>query len=76
MATSKARPALASQAEKASKIMGAAVKFVVLRYRVHKERARNRDSIMPSRHRRADKRWARLKASPVSPSVKADTREN
>lgn len=59
VATSKARPALASQAENASKSIGEAEKFVVFSCKVHRERARNRESIMPSKQRRAERRWVR-----------------
>lgn len=59
MATSRASPALASQAEKASKIMGEAEKLVESNCNVHKERAINRESIIPSRHKRADRRCVR-----------------
>lgn len=38
----------------------------------HKERARNRESIMPSRHKRAERRWVRWNAKPVRPNIKAD----
>lgn len=50
---------LASQAEKARSNMGAAEKFVASVCRVHKERARKSDSIMPSKHSRAERRWVR-----------------
>lgn len=72
VATSKARPALASQAENAKRSMGAVEKVVVSNCRVHKASAMNRDSIMPSKHKRAESRWVRWKARPVSPSRKAD----
>lgn len=72
MATSRARPALASQAENASRSIGAAEKLVVPSCRVQRERAINKDSIIPSKHRRAESRWVRWKARPVRPSRKAD----
>lgn len=59
MATSKASPAPASQAEKANRRIGAAEEAVDSSCRVHIARAMNRDSIIPSKHSRADKRWAR-----------------
>lgn len=31
-----------------------------------------RESIMPSKHRRADKRWVRLNARPANPKRKAE----
>lgn len=36
------------------------------------DKAMNRDSIMPSRHSRAERRWVRWKARPISPRIKAD----
>ena len=36
------------------------------------ERAINRESIIPSKHSRAERRWVRWKASPISPRIKAD----
>lgn len=59
VATRRARPALASQAEKARRSMGAAEKLVDSSWRLQIERARNRESIMASRHRRAERRWVR-----------------
>lgn len=59
VATSRASPALASQAEKAKRSIGAAEKLVELNSRVHRERATNRDSIIPSKHSRAESRWVR-----------------
>lgn len=59
VATSKASPALASQAEKASKSIGEAEKAVESSCKVQIARAMKRESIMASRHRRADKRWVR-----------------
>lgn len=50
---------LASQAEKASRRTGRAEKLVEERLMDHRERAINNDSIIPSRHRRADKRCVR-----------------
>ena len=40
--------------------------------RAHKERAMNKDSIMPSRQRRAERRWVRWNAKPIKPRMKAD----
>lgn len=56
MATRRARPALASQAENARRIMGEAEKLVAPSWRVHRDRAMNRESIIPSRQSRADRR--------------------
>lgn len=71
-ATRRARPELASQAENVNRIMGASDKegeFIVMD---HMASARNRESIIPSRQRRADRRWDRLKASPVRPRMNAE----
>ena len=59
VATSKARPALASQAEKARRIIGDAEKFVESSWRVHRESAMNSESIIPSKHKRAERRCVR-----------------
>ena len=59
MATSSPRPALASQAEKAKRSIGEAEKLVADSCRVHRERAINKESIMPSRQSRAERRWVR-----------------
>ena len=32
----------------------------------------NSDSIIPSKHRRAERRWVRWNARPISPRIKAD----
>lgn len=72
VATSRARPALASQAEKASSSIGAAQRLVEFKWTVQRERAMNRESIIPSKHRRAERRWVRWNARPVRPKIKAD----
>lgn len=59
VATIRARPTPASQAENAKRSKGAAEKLVEDICRLHVESARNRASIMLSRHRRADRRWIR-----------------
>ena len=59
VATSRASPALASQAEKASSNTGDAAKFVESSCKAHKESARKRESIIPSRHNKADRKWVR-----------------
>lgn len=56
VATSRARPALASQAENARRSMGAAEKLVESSWRAQRERAMKRESIMPSKQRRAERR--------------------
>lgn len=52
--------------------MGAAEKLVESNWSVHNESAINRDSIIPSKQRRAERRCVRWKARPVSPSRKVD----
>ena len=59
IATSKAKPTLASQAENVSRSKGVAKELIELKWRVHKERPINRESIIPSRHSKADRRWVR-----------------
>lgn len=56
MATSNAKPALASQAENASRSIGAAENPVISNCRVQRASAINNDNIIPSRHSRADRR--------------------
>ena len=56
MATRRASPALASHAEKARRSMGDVEKLVESSWRVHSERAVNKESIMPSKHKRAERR--------------------
>lgn len=72
VATRSARPALASQAEKASRSIGEVEKLDESNWSVHSENAMNRESIIPSRQRRADRRWTRLKARPISPRIKVE----
>lgn len=59
MATKRASPALASQAENASRSIGAAENPVDSNCRAHKANAINNDSIIPSKHNRADNRCVR-----------------
>lgn len=72
VATRRASPALASQAENASRSRGEAEKFVEFSCSVHRDSAINRASIIPSRQSRADRRWCRWNARPVKPRIKAD----
>lgn len=75
VATRRARPVLASQAEKARRRTGRAEKLVEERLIDQRERAINSESIIPSRHKRADKRCVRWNASPDRPSTKAVEKE-
>lgn len=72
VATRSARPALASQAENASKSMGEGEKAVASSCSAHSDIAINRDSIIPSKQRSAERRWVRWKARPASPRINAD----
>ena len=56
VATKRARPAAASHAEKASRSIGAAEYSVASSWRAQTESAIKRESIIPSRHRRAESR--------------------
>lgn len=71
-ATSRASPVPASQAEKVSIRIGSRVGDDVCVWMGHMDRARYIDSIMLSRHRRAEIRWVRWKASPRPLRVKAE----
>lgn len=72
VATNKANPALASQAENVSSRIGAEEKAVISSCSIQSASAINSDSIMPSKQRRADRRWVRWKAKPIRPSVNAE----
>lgn len=76
MATSKAKPVLASHAEKARSKIGEDEKLVESRESIHKDKAINSESIIPSKHSRADKRWVRWKANPARPTIKAEEKAN
>lgn len=71
VATRRANPALASHAEKARSIMGAGVKFVAPICKDQSDKAINNDSIMPSRHKSAERRWVRWNATPERPKINA-----
>lgn len=71
-ATSIARPVPASQAEKASIKRGVREDVVIKFSTGHVERAMYRDSIMLSRHKRAEIRWVRWKANPRQLKVKVE----
>lgn len=76
VATSRARPAAASQAENANRSIGEAEKFVELNCRDHRESAMNKDSIIPSKQSRAERRWVRWNARPARPRIKVDEKVN
>lgn len=71
VATRRARPALASQAEKASSIIGAEENTVDSVWKDHKAIAMYNDNIIASRQRRADNKCFRWKARPENPRVNA-----
>lgn len=76
MATRRPKPALASQAEKARRSIGATVWETASSCRDQIDRAIKSESIMPSRHKRADRRWVRWKAKPARPRVNAEEKAN
>lgn len=59
VATSSAKPALASQAENARRSIGAVENPVDSNCSAHRASAMNKDSIIPSRHSSAESRWVR-----------------
>ena len=65
VATSRARPVLASQAEKARRSKGAAEKVATSDWSIHSENAKKSDSIIPSRQRSTERRWVRWNTTPV-----------
>lgn len=64
-----AKPALASQAEKANSIIGAEEKMVDSVWKDHMAVATYRDSIIASKQRRADSRCFRRRARPEKPRI-------
>lgn len=72
VATKRAKPRLASQAENVSRIIGVREQVGVVIVMDQREMAINRDSIMLSRQMRADRRWERFKARPMRPRIKAE----
>ena len=69
--TSRDWPNAASQAANTSKIMGIILAKVKCEFRIIRVAIINRDSIIPSRHRRDDIRWDRYINSPVRDTVNA-----
>ena len=69
--TSRDRPSAASQAAKTSKIMGIILASVKCELRIVRAAITNRDSIIPSRHKRKDIRWDRYISSPARDTVNA-----
>lgn len=59
VATRRARPALASQAENASRSIGVVEELVEFSSKVQTDSAINKESIMLSKQRRAERRWER-----------------
>lgn len=76
MATNKPKPALASHAENASKSIGVTVCETASSCKDQIDRAIKRDNIIPSRQRRAERRWVRWKASPAKPRANAEEKAN
>lgn len=61
---------LASQAENANKRRGEAKKLVISSCKAHSDSATNKESIIPSRQRRAERRCVRWNTSPANPKIK------
>lgn len=76
VATRRARPALASQAEIAKRKRGKAEELVDPMLKLQIEKATYRESIMPSRHKSADRRCVRWNTRPVSPRMNAEEKVN
>lgn len=57
VAINKARPVLASQADKVIKTMGAMEKTKALNFNAHKEKEIKSASIIPSRQSRSERKW-------------------
>ena len=74
VATKIANPALASQAENVKRIIGIIELEVEFNVIDQIAVAINRVSIIPSRHRRADKRCERLNARPIRPRMNAEVK--
>lgn len=56
---------LASQAENASRSIGIIARLQKSMCKAHMEKARNSESIIPSRHRRVERKWSRFSISPA-----------
>lgn len=72
--TSKARPTAASQAANTKMVIGMVMEAIELEFNVDVEVIMNRDSIIPSKHRRVDIRWERNISVPSSDNVNANVR--
>lgn len=72
--TSRARPTAASQAANTKMVIGMVMEAIELEFNVDVEVIMNRDSIIPSKHRRVDIRWERNISVPSSDSVNANVR--
>lgn len=69
--TSKAKPTAASQAANTRIVIGIGIEAIELEFNVDIEVIMNKDSIIPSRHRRVDIRWERNIRVPKSDRVNA-----
>ena len=69
--TSRDRPSAASQAAKTSKMIGIMLASVKCKLRIVRADITNRDSIIPSRHRREDIRWDRYISNPTRETANA-----
>lgn len=70
--TSRDNPRAASQAANTSRMMGIMLAKVRWELRIVTAMVTNRDSIMPSKHRRDDIRWERYISKPSSDTVNAN----
>lgn len=69
--TSRARPTAASQAANTKRIIGSMAISTKWLFRISTDDKTNSDSIIPSKHRRADIRWERKSRSPRRDVAKA-----
>lgn len=69
--TSRDSPSAASHAAKTNRMIGIMLARVKCEFRIIRVAITNRDSIIPSRHRREDIRWDRYIKSPTRDTVNA-----
>jgi len=72
VATRRAKPVLASHAERARRNIGVERCAVAPSWRAHRVRPINNDNIIPSKQIRADRRRVRWRVKPTSARRKAD----
>lgn len=69
--TSRDKPSAASQAAKTRRIIGIILASVKCEFRIIRVAIINRESIIPSRHRREDIKWDRYINNPARDTVNA-----